>query len=113
MSDQLEEALDRDTRAMERLADAFEMIAKLMAQFYDKMYPPKDEPRDVTLTRLPDTVDRIRQDQGASEETTERWLRLDEEEIGPREKEFIESEASGEVRTDKKASRPRPIKSDA
>src|ERR1700726_1388562 len=73
---------------LERLANSFEQIAKLMAQFYEKMYPPKQDARDVTLTRLPDTVDRIKQDQGATEESTDDWLSL-EEEIGPREKEFI------------------------
>jgi hypothetical protein len=110
VSDQFEEAIDRDTRAMERLADSFEMIAKLMAQFFDKMYPPSHEPRDVTLTRLPDTIDRIKEDQGASEESTEEWL-----DLGPREREVIErakaSEGNGQSGTDKKASRPRPIKS--
>jgi len=111
LSSQLEESLDRDTRAMERIADAFEQIAKLLAQFYEKMYPPSHEPRDVTLTRLPDSVDEIKANQGATTETTEEWL-----DIGPREREFNEkgpttTKAVRQTRVDQKRSGPRPIKS--
>lgn len=104
MSDQFSEALDRDTRAMERLATAHESIAKTLSQFYEKMYPPKHEPRDVQLTRVPDTIDKLKESQGASEETTEDWLTN----VGPREREFIRSQkskGSGEDGTDKKPGR--------
>ena len=111
MSSQLEESLDRDTRAMERIADAFEQIAKLLAQFYEKMYPPSHEPGDLTLTRLPDSIDEIKASQGESEESTETWL----SDVGPREREFIEkssttSQAVRQARVDKKRSGPRPVK---
>ncbi len=111
MSDQLAEALDRDTRAMERLATAHERIANTLEKFYAEMYPAKREPRDVTLTALPDTTDRLKQDQGATEETTEEWLT----EVGPREREFIEQsakerEAIREARAYKKTIRARETK---
>ena len=109
MSADLSESLDRDTRAMERLADSFERITDLMAKFYDKMYPAKHEPRDVTLTRIPTEEDKIREAQGATEETTDEWL-----DIGPRERAFIESPPPKPPRRtprrDQKASRVSPIK---
>lgn len=109
MSNQLEESLDRDTRAMERLADSFEMIAKLLAQFYEKMYPPKHEPRDVTLTHIPTQEDRIKEAQGSTSETTDEWL-----DIGPREREYLTSSQTRETqrapRRVTKASRVSKIK---
>jgi hypothetical protein len=86
MSAELAESIERDTRAMERIAAAFERIADQLAQFYEKMYPPKHDPGDVTLTKLKGPVDLIKEAQGAApEETTEEWL-----DIGPREREFDE-----------------------
>ena len=95
---------------LERIADAFEMIAKLLAQWYDQAYPPKHEPRDVTLTHIPTDIERVKEAQGASEETTDEWL-----DIGRREREFLESPPAPETRRAPrrvaKASRVSPIKS--
>lgn len=119
MSIDLEKSIDEDARAMERIASAFEVIADTLTAWYkleqhrfDIEHPPKHEPRDVQLSRVPDTIDKLKESQGASEETTEDWLTN----VGPREREFIrsqESESSGESGADKKPSRARPIKGDA
>jgi hypothetical protein len=93
MSTDLIESFDRDTRAMERLATAFEAIALTLAQFYDKMYPPKHEPRDVTLTRIPTEEDKIREAQGSTQETTDQWL-----DIGPRERALLENPPAKKTR---------------
>ncbi len=69
-----------------RIATAFESIAVTLAQFYEKMYPPKHEPGDVTLTRIATEEDKIREAQGATEETTDQWL-----DIGPRERALLDS----------------------
>ena len=86
MSADIEEGIDKDDRDMQRMATAFERIANTLAQFYNKMYPPKHEPGDVTLTHIATEEDKIREAQGATEETTDQWL-----DIGPRERALLES----------------------
>lgn len=82
-----QEANQRSAESMERIADAFEQMAKLLAQFYEKMYPPKHEPAELTLTRVKSPLDQIKEAQGsAPEETTAEWL-----DIGPRERQLIEN----------------------
>lgn len=82
-----------DYHSMERMADAFERMAELLAKFYEKMYPPKHEPRDVTLSRIPTAEDQIKESQGSTEETTDQWL-----DIGPRERALLESPQAVETR---------------
>lgn len=119
MTIDLEKSIDEDARAMERIASSFEVIAdtlvawyKLEVQRFEIEHPPKHEPRDVQLTHLPDTIDKLKESQGASEETTEDWLT----DVGPRERAFIsseESKGSGKSRVDKKPSRARPPQGNA
>jgi len=85
-------AMEKDERAMERMASAFEVIAdtltawyKLEQQRFEKQFPVKPDARDATITRIPSREDALKEDQGASEEPTDEW-------IGLREQELIESE---------------------
>ena len=78
---------------LERIAVAFERGATILEKWYEKLYPPKREPKDVTLTRIPSDLDRIKAEQGASEETTEEWL----SDIGPREREYLASTEARET----------------
>jgi len=86
-------SIERDERAMERIAAAMESIAdsytamyKLMAEGLDKVFPPKHEPRDAIVTRLLSDEDRLKASQGATGEATiEQWT-----ELGPRERELVE-----------------------
>ena len=80
MDDNREERL---TLAFERIADSLVKLATLSENRFDKEYPAKKVPLDVTLTRIPNEEDRIREDQGATGEPLEEW-------IGIREKEVIE-----------------------
>ncbi len=77
---------DELSEAMGRVAAAFERVAASLEKFYEKMYPPKHEPGDVTLTRIATEEDKIREAQGATQETTDQWL-----DIGPRERALLES----------------------
>jgi hypothetical protein len=87
------ESVERDERAMERIATAMESIAdsyvaiyKLMAEGLEKFFPSKHEPRESTVTRLPNEEDRLRASLGSTgEQTNEDWMQL-----GPREREFVE-----------------------
>jgi len=80
MNEQTEERL---TVAFERIADSLERLATLSENRYQHEFPTRKVPQDVTLTRVPTEEDRIREDQGASDEPLEEW-------IGIREKAVIE-----------------------
>lgn len=80
MDDNREERL---TLAFERIADSLVKLATLSENRFDKDFPAKKVPQDVTLTRIPNEEDRIREDQGDTGETLEEW-------IGIREKAVIE-----------------------
>ena len=80
MSEQLDE---RVTVAFERIADSLEKLATLSETRYQHEFPAKRVPQDVTLTRIPTEEDRLREDQGATDEPLDEW-------IGLREKAVIE-----------------------
>ena len=82
---------ERLTAAFESIAQSLVKLATLSENRFDKEYPARKVPQDVTLTRIPNEEDRIREDQGASDESIEEW-------IGIREKAVIE----------KGQTRPRP-----
>ena len=92
------EGMERDERAMERIACAFEVVAdtlvamhKLQVQRLEKEFPPKHEPRDSIVTRIPTSEELLRRSQGQTgEESTEEWMQLD---IGPRERELLKRES--------------------
>jgi len=88
MSVDLLQAMERDERAMERLASASEVIAenvtlvvKLLARVVEHEYPVRTQPRDAVVTHIPGPEDELRASQGASEESTEDWIGLREREI--------------------------------
>jgi len=78
-----EETEERLTVAFERIADALVRLATLSENRYVRDFPTKKAPQDVTLTRVPNEEDRLREDQGDTGETLEEW-------IGIREKTVIE-----------------------
>lgn len=88
----LEESIDQDARAMERIAAALEDIAeamvmgyKLEAQRLEIEHPTKRPVRDAIVSKLKTAEDELREDQGSSEESDEEW-------IGPAERSFNESQ---------------------
>jgi hypothetical protein len=81
----------------ERLVLAFEAIGIALRGIHDtlerqlaKQFPEPKEWREAAYSRILTEEERIREDQGASEEPIEEWLTLPEGEwIGRREREFL------------------------
>ena len=94
------ESLSHEERAcvaLEAIADALTLYAKIEAQRFDKEYPVK-VPRDAIVTTVPSDDDKLREDLGASEESLEEWQQL-----GPREQEVVVKEGKRpQVRTETK-----------
>jgi hypothetical protein len=83
----------------ERLVAAWEAMAKGLGEFNEiartaigKQWPEARTPREATVTKLPTAEEKLKKQTGNTEGPVEEWLgEFDpEEEIGPREKEFIE-----------------------
>jgi hypothetical protein len=85
----LEESIDRDDRAMERIASSFEVIAdtlvawyKLDQQRFDYEHPVKPVASDIDV-HVPETEEeRLRKLMSASDEEIAEY-------VGPRESEYI------------------------
>lgn len=80
------EGLERDERALEKVAGALERLASVAEKFYAALYPEKRIVRDAIATSIRTTAEEELQEtiQG-SERTLEEW-----KDIGPREREFLE-----------------------
>jgi hypothetical protein len=80
------EGLERDERALEKAASALERLATVAEKFYAALWPEKRIARDAKLS----TVRTAQEEELAetiqgSERTLEQW-----QDIGPREREFID-----------------------
>lgn len=84
----IDQSLDHEERAvvaLEEIAGAFTVLAKLASQWYDKLYPVK-VPRDATVTKIPNDDDLLRESLGGDgSETLEEWS-----DLGPRERSLAE-----------------------
>jgi len=95
--------MSEDLVIEERIASAFERIATILEKWYETLYPPKREPADLTITRIPTDEDKIKEAQGATEESTEDWL----SDIGPRERQFLASTQKRESRRPPRSTKKR------
>lgn len=99
-----EEQIERIIESIERSAAAFDSIAHALAginistQKFQRRYAPeprtKNDAKEAVVTRVPNDEDRAKENQGASDQPIREWFAIDEpeEEIGPREKEFLEKQ---------------------
>jgi hypothetical protein len=79
-------------------AAALGSIARTMELTYYKTFPPPRTPRDIDMSHPTTDEEKLRREQGATGETTTKdWMtlneRTEEEELGPRERAFLEREA--------------------
>ncbi len=79
-----------------RLVEALEGIAFQFARWCTiaetrlaHEYPTKPVPRDARVTRLPTAEEKLRAEQGQTNEPLADWMRI-EPDIGPREREIVE-----------------------
>ena len=80
---------ERACRALEAIADALTMYAKIEAQRYEKEYPVKT-PTDATITKVKSADDLLRESLGGDgDQSTEDWLDEDPADLGPRERELL------------------------
>ena len=97
-----EEQIERIIDSVERTAAAWDSIAHALAginvsiQKFQRRYASdprsKDDAREAVVTRIPTDEDRAKENQGASDRPIGEWFDLEEpeEEIGPRERQFLE-----------------------
>lgn len=67
----------------ERLVMAFENIAYLLREWFEKEHPPKREPREPIITHIQTDEEKLLEEQGWEKGELNRWL-----DIGTRERAF-------------------------
>lgn len=87
----------------ERLVAAWEGVARALGDLNEtariaisKHWPDPRQPREAVVTRLPNAEDKIREKTGNTDGPITEWLGEfdpEEEELGPREKEFLARQA--------------------
>lgn len=75
------ELREREVRALEQMGAGLRDLSATLHLFYLRMYPAKAEVRDATVTHIQTDEEKMRADQGASDESDAAW-------IGRREQEF-------------------------
>lgn len=98
-----EEQDERIIIAIEKIADAYdfmagslEAIATTLAQHHAKTFPSKRTPAEATISRVPTDEDKLKESQGSTPGSLKEWTTLDEEEeIGPREKAWLQKHPEG------------------
>jgi hypothetical protein len=80
--------------SFEQIATAIGGISEAYKKQVERQYPDRQQFREAKVTRVPSEEDRIREAQGASDAPIDQWLGEDiEEDIGVREREWIERNA--------------------
>jgi len=75
---------ERAVRALEDIAEALVSWCKLEQQRFERDFPPRRNPldvRDATITHIPTAEEQLKAAQGQSEEPTEEWIGLREQEL--------------------------------
>ena len=72
----LERLLERFVVAAESIAANLERLYSLESKRLEYEYPPKHEPSEPIITKLPTEEDRLREEQGETDETLEDWFNI-------------------------------------
>jgi hypothetical protein len=87
---------ERAVQALESIAEALTLYAKIEGQRYEREYPSKPDARDATITRVQSADDRLRESQGVTGEPEEEWFGLREQEVIDKLRKASRSSASSE-----------------
>lgn len=78
------------SKAAAQIAGAMTRLAEVAEKWYEKNYPDR-VPRETTVSKIPDEIDRLVASIGGDGDVPiEKWLELEEEEVGPRERAVIQ-----------------------
>lgn len=97
-----EDQNERLVLAYEKLAEALVTLNDTGKRFYNSVFPEQHGPREAIVSHVPSEEDRLLEDQGATDRRPIReWLGgipIDDpdEDIGPREREFLERQKAKE-----------------
>lgn len=88
--EQLVLAVERIAEAFDFMAGSLDSIAKTQLKDYAKRYPAKQKNVKATVTHVKTEEERLKEDQGQTNESLEDWTTLTTEPPGPREKQWLE-----------------------
>jgi hypothetical protein len=88
--------------SFERISEALEALSGTGKRFFDKQFPEPREHREAIISRIPTAEDKLKIEQGNTNNPLGEWLSLDseEEELGPRERAFLEVQAKERSKLD-------------
>lgn len=82
------EALERDERALEKLAGALDRLATIAEKWFERNYPERTSVRPAIITTVQTAEEKeLAESIQGSESTLEQWR-----DIGPREQAFLDRE---------------------
>lgn len=83
-------AFEKIGEAVDFIAGSVDSIAKTQLKDFGKRYPAKQKNVKATVTHVKTDEERLKEDQGQTDETLDEWTTLAEEEPGPHEKKWLE-----------------------
>jgi len=92
--DQMNAFVERFVLSFEKMATALEGVCEIYRQEFSRRYPKRGEVREAVITHVPSEEDRIRESQGATDQTLSEWLTEQFGEggdVGDREREWLET----------------------
>jgi hypothetical protein len=94
--ERLVSAFERIAEAFDFMAGSLDSIAKTQLKDYAKRYPAKQKNVKATVTHVKTEEERLKEDQGQTNESLEDWTTLTTEPPGPREKKWLEDHPESE-----------------
>jgi hypothetical protein len=84
-------AIEGIGEAFDHMAGSIQTLATITEKDFAKRYPPKKRDVKATVTHVKTDEERLKEEQGQTNENLEDWTTLTEEAPGPREKAWLES----------------------
>lgn len=88
--ERLVSAFERMAEAFDFMAGSLDSIAKTQLKDFVKRYPAKKKNVKATVTHVKTDEERLKENQGQTDETLADWTTLEEEAPGPREAKWLQ-----------------------